>query len=205
MDALRAARGSQAFRVDLKPQDHRERRVTLVSSRDGGSSGLTRRFDRPLNLVRGDRALNLEFVVETQTANRDPGVEIERIEIIDDPSAVPVEGPVEVTFDEEGEGWSPVSGEWLLVDGMGSGGSTALLGVSSDGPNGWDETASVQLGPSINLAGMSKPRVTFDLQYHDVEPNHTLQLVVEGEGRKRRSGSVVIRISAPRRKGRSRS
>ena len=77
---------SQALRVNLKPLEHLDRQYTLINSLQGGSSGTTERFDIPLNQVRGDRALSFEVLVETGTNGADAGVQIERIEIIDDPS-----------------------------------------------------------------------------------------------------------------------
>ena len=78
-------RNSQSFGLWLKSPEHLDRFHHLIRRNEGGNSGQARRFDVPLNQVLGARELSVEFVVETESNDRNPGVEIERIMIIYNP------------------------------------------------------------------------------------------------------------------------
>ena len=91
-------RNSQEFRVQLKPQENLPLTKTIVRREDGGKSGLTRRIDISLEDMVGDLGLMVEFIVSTASAGSGPGVEIERVEVVDGPEQNPTKGLIRLTL-----------------------------------------------------------------------------------------------------------
>ena len=170
-------RNSQSFGLWLKSPEHLDRFHHLIRRNEGGNSGQARRFDVPLNQVLGARELSVEFVVETESNDRNPGVEIERIMIIDNPRVNSVQAPIEDAFDDESL-WEVESGTWEIVPGGGEDGRGALL--ASGEVDGGTESV-LELAPNVDLTGLPRPMVSFDIDYLEVHPNHTLNLIVESD------------------------
>ena len=120
------------------------RQYTLINSLQGGSSGTTERFDIPLNQVRGDRALSFEVLVETGTNGADAGVQIERIEIIDDPSRGELEVG-QITDFEDGSDLDALNGSWTIAPNAGVDGSRRLVAASGDDGANWGAVRRLNL------------------------------------------------------------
>ncbi|MEE2758041.1 MAG: thrombospondin type 3 repeat-containing protein [Myxococcota bacterium] len=169
---------SQALRVLLKPLEFIDRQYTLISSNAGGQSGVVDRFDIPLNQVRGDRALNLEFLVETGTAGADAGVEIERVELIEDPSRNNLNA-LNLDDFEDGSLWDPVSGSWTVVPQVGVDGSRGLLAQATRDENGWGGQSVLELGGRLDFTNVVNPRIEMDANFLTMANNQRLHLSVE--------------------------
>ena len=74
--------------------------------------------------------------------------------------------------------WEVESGTWEIVPGGGEDGRGALL--ASGEVDGGTESV-LELAPNVDLTGLPRPMVSFDIDYLEVHPNHTLNLIVESD------------------------